>query len=136
MEESNSILGRGWGFPISFNRGNNAVHMVQDEEDILQSLRILLSTIRRERVLLPKYGLDLVHMIFEPLSVTDAALLTRKIEKAILDFEPRIDLENVDYIQDVENGRIDIMIEYTIRATNSRTNLVYPYYFTEGTDLS
>lgn len=135
MEEDNTILGRGWAFPISFSKSSRSANMVQDEEDVLQSLRILLSTVRKERVLVPRYGLDLVHMIFEPLSVTDAALLTRKIEKAILNFEPRIELENVDYIQDTENGRIDIMIEYTIRATNTRTNLVYPFYFTEGTDL-
>lgn len=136
MEENNTILGRGWGFPISFSRGSNSVNMVQDEEDVLQSLRILLSTIQRERVLAPDYGLDLVHMIFEPLSVTSAALLTRKIEQAILDYEPRIELDHVDYVQEVANGRIDITLEYTIRATNTRTNLVYPFYFNEGTDIS
>ena len=136
MSDNNSILGRGWAFPISFNRGSNSAQMVQDEEDVLQSLRILLSTIQRERVLEPDYGLDLVHIIFEPLSVTAAALLTRKIENAILDYEPRIELDNVDYVQDVENGRIDITLEYTILATNTRTNLVYPYYFNEGTDIS
>ncbi|MDW3191828.1 MAG: GPW/gp25 family protein [Cytophagales bacterium] len=135
-ENNNTILGRGWGFPISFNQASHSVNLVQDEEDVLQSLRILLSTIQQERVLEPEYGLDLVHMIFEPLSVTSAALLTRKIEQAILDFEPRIELDNVDYVQDVANGRIDITLEYTIRATNTRTNLVYPFYFTEGTDIS
>lgn len=135
MDENNTILGRGWAFPISFNRNSNGANLVQDEEDVLQSLRILLSTIQRERVLIPEYGLDLVHMIFGPLSVPAAALLTRKIEKAILNYEPRIKLDNVDYAQDIENGRIDITIEYTIRATNTRTNLVYPFYFTEGTDL-
>lgn len=136
MDENNTILGRGWGFPVSFSRGSNSARMVEDEEDILQSLRILLSTIRRERVMEPRFGLDLVHMIFEPLSITDAALLTRKIQKAVLDYESRIDLQNVDYVQDPENGRIDINLEYTIRATNTRTNLVYPYYFNEGTDIS
>lgn len=136
MEDNNTILGRGWAFPVSFSRGSNAANMVQDEEDVVQSLRILLSTIQRERVLEPDFGLDLVHMIFEPLSVPAAALLTRKIEKAILDYEPRIELDNVDYVQDVQKGRIDITIEYTIRATNTRTNLVYPFYFNEGTDIS
>ncbi len=136
MDENNNILGRGWAFPVSFSRGSNSARMVQDEEDVLQSLRILLSTIQRERVLEPDFGLDLVHMVFEPLSVSSAALLTRKIEQAILDYEPRIELDNVDYIQDVENGRIDITLEYTIRATNTRTNLVYPFYFNEGTDIS
>lgn len=136
MEDNNTIIGRGWAFPVSFSRGSNAANMVQDEDDVVQSLRILLSTIQRERVLEPDFGLDLVQMIFEPLSVPAAALLTRKIEKAILNYEPRIELDNVDYVQDVEKGRIDITIEYTIRATNTRTNLVYPYYFNEGTDIS
>ena len=134
-DNNNSFLGRGWAFPVTFNRGSNSVALVQGEKDIQESLRILLSTVSRERVLVPRYGLNLISMIFEPLSVPEAALLTREIEKAILDFEPRIELENVDYNQDVENGRIDILLEYTIRATNTRTNLVYPYYFTEGTDI-
>lgn len=135
MEEDNSFLGRGWAFPVSFTKGGS-VEMVEDELDIKQSLRILLSTMRRERVLLPDYGVDLKDMVFEPLSTTAATALTGRIENAILFYEPRIVLEGITYDQDTKAGLIRLNIEYTIVATNTRTNLVYPFYFNEGTDIT
>ena len=135
MEDNNSFLGRGWAFPVSFAAGGNSVEMVENEEDIEQSLRILLSTMKRERVMLPDYGVNLKEMIFEPLSTSTATRLTNRIGRAILFHEPRITLDGITYDQDVNQGLIIINIEYTIVATNTRTNLVYPFYFNEGTDL-
>ena len=135
MEDNNSFLGRGWAFPVSFTAGSNSVTLVENEEDIAQSLRILLSTMKRERVMMPDYGVNLHEMIFEPLSTSAATRLTNRIGRAILFHEPRINLEGITYDQDINQGLIIINIDYTIIATNSRTNLVYPFYFTEGTDL-
>ena len=135
MEENNSFLGRGWAFPVSFLQGGKTVEMVEDEEDIRQSLRILLSTMRRERVLIPDFGMDLKDMVFEPLTTSTATSITGRIEQAILFYEPRINLERVNYDQDINEGTIRVDLEYTIIATNSRTNLVFPFYFNEGTDI-
>lgn len=135
MEDNNSFLGRGWGFPISFSENSATVGMVENETDIEQSLKILLSTMKRERVLLPDYGVDLKEMIFEPLSTSTATILTEKIGHAILFHEPRIILDGITYDQNVNEGLIIIRIEYTIVATNTRTNVVFPFYFIEGTDL-
>jgi len=135
MEDNNSFLGRGWAFPISFATGGTSVEMVENEEDIEQSLRILLATMKRERVMLPDYGVNLKEMVFEPLSTSTATNLTDRIGDAILFHEPRIILDGVNYDQDVNQGLIIIQIDYTIVATNTRTNLVYPFYFNEGTDL-
>lgn len=135
MEDNNSFLGRGWAFPIAFSEGASTVEMVDNEEDIEQSLKILLSTMKRERVMFPDYGVDLKEMIFEPLSTSTATILTEKIGHAILFHEPRIILDGITYNQDVNEGLIILKIEYTIVATNTRTNVVYPFYFIEGTDL-
>ena len=133
--EENSVLGRGWSFPVTFTRGENGVEMVENEEDIRQSLEILLSTIKGERIMRPDYGANVEDMVFEPLSVSFAKRMSDKIENAILFHEPRVKTEDVDFMQDTENGKIQIMIDYTIIATNSRRNFVYPFYKNEGTDI-
>lgn len=134
-EDNNSFLGRGWAFPVSFSAGSSVVEMTENEEDIRQSLTILLSTMKKERVMLPDYGVDLKSKLFEPLSTTDATILTEKIRHAILFHEPRVILNGITYDQKVYEGKIILDIEYTIVATNTRTNIVYPFYFIEGTDL-
>lgn len=109
--------------------------MVDDEEDIRQSLKILLSTIKGERIMLPDYGANMEELLFEPLTVSFAKLMSVRIEKAILYYEPRIKTDDISYRQDPENGLVELKIDYTIIATNSRRNIVYPYYKNEGTDI-
>lgn len=133
--DNNTFLGRGWSFPPKFTRGEDTVEMVDEEEDILQSLKILLATIKGERIMLPEYGANMEDMLFEPLTVSFAKRMSVKIEKAILYYEPRIKTEDIDFRQDTANGLVELKIEYTIIATNSRRNLVYPYYKNEATDI-
>ena len=133
--DENSFLGRGWSFPPVFTRGENGVTMVDEEEDIRQSLIILLSTIKGERIMQPDYGANMEELLFEPLNVSFAKRMSDKIERAILFYEPRIKTDDISYNQDNENGLVEIRIDYTIIATNNRRNMVYPYYLNEGTDI-
>jgi len=134
--DENSFLGRGWSFPPVFTRGDHGVQMVDEEEDIKQSLIILLSTIKGERVMQHDYGANMQDLLFEPLNVSFAQRMSGQIERAILFFEPRIKTDDITYRQDNENGLVEIRIDYTIIATNNRRNIVYPYYLNEGTDIS
>lgn len=134
--DNNSFLGRGWSFPPAFKRGDNGVEMVDEEEDIRQSLKILLSTIKGERIMLPDYGANMEELLFEPITVSFAKLMSVKIERAILFYEPRITTNDISFRQDPEEGLVEVKIEYTIIATNSRRNIVYPYYKNEGTDIT
>lgn len=134
--DENSFLGRGWSFPPVFVRGENGVKMVDDEDDIKQSLIILLSTIQGERVMQPDYGANMQELLFEPLNVSFAKRMSAKLERAILFYEPRIKTDDISFNQDNENGLVEIRIDYTIIATNNRRNIVYPYYINEGTDIS
>ena len=135
MEDNNSFLGRGWAFPVQFLYQGSTVQMVEGDEDIRQSLELLLGTMRRERVLLPDYGMDLKAMIFEPLTTSAATALTSRLETAIIKYEPRINLNKVNYRREIAEGTLLIELEYTIVSTNTRTNLVFPFYLDEGTDL-
>lgn len=136
VQISKSFLGTGWGFPPTFSPEIDGVVMLSDAEDIQSSLQILLSTRPGERVMLPKYGCNLDEMIFEPLTTTFKTYMKDLIKTAILYYEARIDVNNIDLDDTGElEGRILISVDYTIRSTNSRFNFVYPYYKKEGTEI-
>jgi phage baseplate assembly protein W len=127
------FLGRGWAFPLMFENQGRTVRMAEAEDDIRQSLNILLSTDVGERVMRPAFGWKRDALLFEPLSTTFASYLKRELETAILFYEPRIELNRVSFdVSTSLEGRIDIRLDYTIRATNTRSNLVYPFYLDEA----
>lgn len=131
-----SFLGVGWGFPPAFDKYSGTVETVSDEKDIQQSLQILLSTKLKERVMRSDFGCDLTAMVYENITVTLLTKIKGIIENAILLYEPRIDLTDIDFSSTDElSGIIHIEIIYQIRATNSRKNYVFPYYLEEGTYL-
>ena len=136
MDTSKSFLGRGWGFPPEFNRAIKAVGMLEDEADIKSSLEILLSTRLGERVMVPDYGCNLDELLFKPLTLTLKTFVIDLIKTAILYYEPRIDLNKIDIDPTDElEGVLLINLDYTVRATNSRKNMVYPFYKAEGNEL-
>ncbi|GLQ87810.1 GPW/gp25 family protein [Dyella flagellata] len=129
------FLGRGWSFPPRFDPRTKEVVMVADAEDIAESLRILLATHPGERVMLPRYGSDLRRMVFEEASEQTVTQIKEAIRKAILFYEPRISLNRIDAsLVDAMNGRLEIQVDYTIRSTNTRHNLVYPFYLHQATN--
>lgn len=129
-----TFLGRGWSFPPTFTRERAGVEMVSGAEDIRQSLRILLSTSLRERVMVPSFGCNLTPFLFDEITVTFLTNLREAVRVAIRDWEPRIRVENIDADADAhEPGLVLVSIDYTIRATNTRNNLVFPFYLHEAT---
>ena len=132
MNEENSFLGRGWSFPPLFNNTSGEVQMLEGADDIQSSLQVLLSTRLGERVMQPLFGCNLDVMVFDLLDTTLKTEMKNLIEKAILYFEPRINLEKIDLsTQNELNGVILITVNYIVRSTNTRGNLVYPFYLSE-----
>lgn len=131
-----SFLGTGWAFPPEFNKKAGEVGMLSDEADIQSSLEILLTTRPGERVMRPDYGCNLDELLFEPLTTTFKTYIKDLISTAILYNEPRIEVNNIDLDDTGElEGRILISIDYTVSATNTRFNFVYPFYKKEATEL-
>jgi uncharacterized protein len=128
-----SFLGKGWGFPPAFSQNGRDVLQVSEHQDIQQSLLILLNTAQGERIMREEFGCDLQRFMFEEISQSMINELTALITDAILYYEPRIELNNiiVDESRDTD-GLLTIAIDYTVRATNSRFNLVYPFYLNEA----
>ncbi len=135
MTTEETFLGRGWGFPPEFSKNTNSVLLTEGGEDIDKSLEILLSTRPGERIMVPEYGCNLDELIFKPLNLTLKTFVTDLIKTAILYYEPRIDVEKISIDQSTDNdGILLISIDYLVRITNSRKNLVYPFYKNEGTE--
>ena len=133
---SDSFLGTGWAFPPEFNSSSGDIKTVSETEDIQDSLYILLSTFPGERVMQPTYGCELRTMVFETLNESTLTAIKDMIERAVLFFEPRITLDDIHLDTSMmTNGLLTILLEYTVRSTNTRSNMVYPFYFKEGTDI-
>ncbi len=129
-------MGRGWAFPPAFNRNTHSVELVEDEADILNSLEILLSTRRNERIMLPGYGCNPDELLFKPLDLALKTYLADQIKTAILYHEPRIDVTRVTLEESgMQDGVVLIKVEFVVRKTNSRKNMVYPFYKNEGNEL-
>jgi uncharacterized protein len=136
MAEDKSFLGNGWAFPPEFIRITNESKMVADDDDIKESLFILLSTSPGERVMNPAFGCGIKTKVFNSISESMITILKDMVAKSILFFEPRITVNSIDINTDqVNEGVLLINIFYTIRTTNNRSNMVYPYYFIEGTSI-
>lgn len=130
----NDFIGIGWSFPPNFDNINTTVEMSTYAKDINESLEILFSTIPGERVLRSDYGSDLSPMVFENLSSSLITKMQHQIKNAIAMYEPRINVDDIVFDQsNILEGFLKINIIYTIRATNSRFNFVYPFYINEGT---
>jgi len=133
-QANDDFLGRGWMFPPTFDRVEASVCMSSDEVNIQQNLWVLLSTRLEERLMLASYGTPIWSEVFDALTSTWAKSVQTQVATAILDWEPRVDVQSVLVQQlDAGEGRFSIAIEYVVRSTNSRSNLVYPFYKQEGT---
>ena len=132
----NSFLGTGWAFPPAFDPILATVETVSDDEDIDQSLNILLSTALGERVMQPEFGCDLQPYLFEPLNPHLIGYLKNRVRNALLFYETRIKVENITVTPsdstDILQGRFRITVTYTITQTNTRFNYVYDYFQNEA----
>jgi len=132
-DSSPSFLGKGWHFPPSFTDNGRDVLRVADEEDIQQSLQILLATAPGERVMLEDFGCDLAGFLFEEMDRSLATRLAGVVEDALLLYEPRIVVESVEAdASDEVDGLLLIHVVYSVPATNSRYNWVFPFYQKEA----
>jgi len=109
------------------------IKTVELDEDVKQSINIILSTSKGERVMRPDFGCGIHDLVF---GAIDTALIT-DVKENVLDalrrFEARIDVLSVEVdAEGAAEGRLIISIDYQIRTTNQAGNFVYPFYFKEA----
>ena len=131
--DTTDFLGTGWAFPPSFSTGGGAVQMVANEEDIHQSLMILFATRPGERAMQELYGCSLADWQFSEIDHGLVSQLTSAIHDAVLFHEPRVTLLDVDVNPDpAAAGVLLIQLSYSVTATNTRFNMVFPFYRNEA----
>lgn len=127
-----AFLGRGWGFPPTFDRLTASVMMAGGDTDIRQALWIILTTALGERTMLATFGCDLLSKVFTSLTTTTANEIAAMVERALVEWEPRVTVEKVTVTEAEISGWLDINVDYIVRQTNSRSNLVFPFNAAEA----
>jgi phage baseplate assembly protein W len=132
-EERKDFLGRGWAMPVALDPRAGTVAFTEYEEDIRESILIILETAPGERTMRPNFGCGIHDLVFESLDSTTLQRIRSVVEEALQRYEARIDVlvVNVDEAATSE-GRLLVEIEYRVRKTNQVGNLVFPFYFREG----
>lgn len=123
-----AFLGRGWRFPI-LPDASGGLGYVDGEDNIAQSLQLLLMTGLGERVMRATFGCEAPRLVFAPGSVQYLRLLETTVREAVRDWEPRVTLEGVTAeAHPGDQTRVTVNIDYRIRGSNTRGNLVFPFY--------
>jgi len=124
------FLGRGWKFPVSLEEGSFA--LAEEDEDIREAIVIILSTTPGERVMRPEFGCGIHEYVFSIINSNNLLLIEDEVRKALTLYEPRIVTEEVKAEPDTsEGGKLLVHIGYTVLSSNSRFNMVHPFYLTE-----
>src|SRR6266545_6534621 len=126
------FLGIGLGFPPALD-ANGALARAEYEESVRQSIWIILGTAKGERVMRPNFGCGIHELVFANASSATFGRLAEEVHDALLRFETRIDVLDVQVTPDGEGEVLLISIDYEVRATNNAFNLVYPFYLQQGT---
>ncbi len=136
MPVSDGFLGAGWAFPV-LPDSSGGLRYAADQASIQDCLLVLLQTATGERVMRPDFGTDALGLVFAPGSPANLRMLESSISDAIYTYEPRVELDSVtaEPVPGQEN-QVVVSVSYRVRRTNTKANLVFPYYLDSlGGDL-
>lgn len=132
IQNANAFLGTGWGFPPRFSDQGRNLHTVSGADNVHKSVWVILNTGLGERIMREDFGAGLNKLHFEPIRSRLVNSLKRTIKNALLLHEPRVTLESINVSEEKSlEGVLLIQLQYTVKATNSRFNMVYPYYLND-----
>jgi phage baseplate assembly protein W len=119
--------------PVALDPRSGLIASVEHEEDIRQSILIILLTAPGERVMRPNFGCGIHDLVFAALDSTTLQLIRSSVEEALQRCEARIEVLDVTVDEDATaEGKLLIELQYRVRRTNQTGNLVFPFYFKEG----
>lgn len=122
------FLGVGWHYPVEWTP-QDGVKLAKNEQSIQQAIWIILNTAPGERVMRPEFGCGIHDYVFAPNDLRTTGLIRYAVEQALIRWEPRIELEQVTVETDRKRANVMLVtIDYRVRTTDSRFNLVYPFY--------
>lgn len=122
------FIGRGLSFPMRVDH-TGSIALSGGVDDLDSAIRVIVSTAPGERLMRPAFGCRIWDLIFEPINGNTLGLMAFAVREAIAQWETRVEVENVEVVPDPDKeGTVLIHLDYRVRATNDRRNLVYPFY--------
>ncbi len=122
------LIGRGWVFPPSMD-ARGAVALTNEDNELIQSIYIILSTAPGERVMRPEFGCRIIEYIFAPANLATAGAVEQVVRSALERWEPRIILTEVNVSPSPDMyGLLMIDLKFIVKATREEASLVYPFY--------
>lgn len=122
------FVGAGWAFPLGVD-ARGGIALARRDQELEQAIRLILSTYPGERPMRPEFGSRIRDFVFRSATIDTAAELAREVEEALLRWEPRIVVEGVNVTVDQDDrSRLYIDLSYSVKGTNDRRNLVFPFY--------
>ena len=131
----NRFLGKGAKFPLQVDPATGRIKTVSGNRVVKESLYLILMTQLSERLVRPGFGSDIMSYAFMDTSTTMMSILRRDLTQTIMRQEPRISDLSVKTEYNADRGAVIIHINYLVAATNSRDNLVFPFYLDRGGDV-
>ena len=125
---SGDFVGTGWRFPTGVT-GNGGIALVRGDDELVQAMRLILATYPGERPMRPAFGSRLRDFVFRDGGPLTIAELSDEVHRALLRWEPRVDVEAVEVLRDEADPAVLLIdIRYRVKATNDHRNLVMPFY--------
>lgn len=131
MEENHTFLGMGIKFPPQVNKATGRFEMVSGNESVKESVYLILMTKKGERFIRPEFGSNLMAYPFMEEDTSVLNLMAAELERDIRKGEPRVRNVLVSVNPDMEEGCLIILVDYTVRETNHKDNIVFPFYIRE-----
>lgn len=128
MSTPADFLGNGFRFPMGVDQ-RGGIALSSGPGDVDKAIRVILLTAPGERVMRPQFGCRIWDLLFEPVNANTMGLMAAAVRDALAQWEPRIEVESVVVEPDANDAsHVRIRIDYRLRVTNDRRNLVYPFY--------
>jgi phage baseplate assembly protein W len=109
--------------------GRGGIALTSGADDVEKAIRVILTTAPGERVMRPQFGCRIWDLLFEPVNANTVGLMAAAVREALAQWEPRVEVEAVVVEPDQnDSAKVHIRIDYRLRVTNDRRNLVYPFY--------
>lgn len=132
--KNKEFLGSGLKFPVQVNKATGRFVMSAEEVSVKESVYIILMTQKEERWIHPEFGSRILSYTFMDTSLTRINMMAKELEQTILSQEPRISEVDIEVEPRLEKGCLLIHISYVVAQTNTRDNMVFPFYLYSGTE--
>ena len=126
------FIGRGWAFPLRTD-ATGGIALVSRAREIEEAIRLILGTAPGARPMRPEFGCRIHDFVFGTADGTTANDVGVEVRRSLARWEPRIEVHDVVVSFDpLDQTVLYIDVRYSIRDTNDRRNLVFPFYVIPG----